>query len=202
MLDPNDFSQYLYPSSTALEPVTDSPLAYHPSTYHIPGYPANPRMLLVRLFLQLGRFNDYFTGEHEPSLSCRLREALDAKSNLDDPSIPWTQSTQCDIDAKDQRMRSLIPNRHLTLYPQFNVTSSWPPTLLFHGTHDSAVHVSESRHMKALLESVAVPVRLIEFEGKEHSFDYEPDSEARHGNEFDEALEFLKQWLGDASLAV
>jgi len=196
MLDPKDFLEYLYPSSTSLQPITDSPLAYHPSTYHIPGYPANPRMLVVRLSLQLGIFNDFFTGEHEPSLSCRLREALEANSGVSDKTSPTTQSTPGKIDAKHERMRSLIPDRHLPLYPQFGVTPAWPPTLLFHGTNDSAVHIGESRHMRELLESVAVPVRLIEFEGKEHSFDYEPDAEVNHGKEFDEAAEFLRQWIG------
>ena len=158
-------------------------------------------MLLGRLLLQLGVFNDYFTGEHEPSLSSKLREALNAESNSSDQGLR-VQSSRNEVDVKDERMRSLVPDRHLMLYPQFGVTSSWPPTLLFHGTHDSAVRVGESRHMQALLERKAVPVRLVEFEGKEHSFDYEPDAEVHHEREFDEAIEFLKRWLGDASSAV
>ncbi|OBZ71192.1 hypothetical protein A0H81_08412 [Grifola frondosa] len=53
MLDPTQFSEYLYPLSCDLAANPDSPLSYHPNTFHIPGYPSNPRMLLGRLYLQL-----------------------------------------------------------------------------------------------------------------------------------------------------
>jgi acetyl esterase/lipase len=140
-------------------------------------------MLLGRLYLQLGLFLDYYSGDHDPSLSLRLREALDA--SLDDT----------DQVRFLERMRSLIPDHHLPIFPQFGVTPSWPPTLLCHGTKDSAILAGESQNLKSLLESVGVPVRLILFEGMEHSFDYEPDAEVRHKIEFDEIGEFLKKWL-------
>jgi acetyl esterase/lipase len=140
-------------------------------------------MLIGRLYLQLGLFLDYYTGDHEPSLSLSLREALDVNSS----DVDQTQ--------RIEQMRSLIPDKHLPLFPQFGVTSAWPPTLLFHGMEDSAVPVGESRNIKTLLEGVGVPVRLIEFEGREHSFDYEPNAEVRHKPEFDHAGEFLGRWL-------
>jgi acetyl esterase/lipase len=183
ILDPNDFLEYLHPTSSTLETITDSPLAYHPKSYHIPGYPANPRMLIGRLYLQLGLFLDYYTGDHEPSLSHSLWEAL--KANPSD--IGETQ--------RIEHMRSLVSDNHLPLFPQFGVTSAWPPTLLFHGMEDSAVPAGESRNIKALLEGAGVPVSLIEFKGREHSFDYEPDAEARHKAEFDHAGQFLGRWL-------
>jgi acetyl esterase/lipase len=146
-------------------------------------------MLIGRLYLQLGSFLDYYTGCHDPSLSRALREALDA--NLDN-----TNPAQ-----HVEQMRSLIPHQHRPLFPQFGVTPAWPPTLLCHGTEDSAVRVGESKNMKALLEGAGVPVRLIEFSGREHSFDYEPDAEVRHKTQFDEIWEFLKRWLEDGRLA-
>ncbi|KAF8229677.1 alpha/beta-hydrolase [Tricholoma matsutake] len=189
ILDPNDFLEYLYPTSNMLETITDSPLAYHPTSHHIPGYPSNPRMLIGRLYLQLGSFLDYYTGDHDPSLSCMLREALDANSD----DIYQAQHVK--------QMRDLILKQHLPLFPQFGVTPSWPPTLLCHGTEDSAVHVGESRNLKALLERAGVQVRLIEFQGKEHSFDYEPDAEVRHKTEFDDMWDFLKGWLEQSTSA-
>jgi len=139
-------------------------------------------MLIGRLYLQLGLFHDYYTGNHEPSLSRTLREVLDA--NSDDSDLV-------------KQMRSLIADRHLPLFPQFGVTSAWPPTLLCHGTEDSAVRVGESRNLKTLLEAIGVPVSLIEFEGREHSFDYEPGAEVIHEKEFDEVGKFLEHWLGE-----
>ena len=185
ILDPHDFPEFLYPASGTLEPTTDSPLAYHSSSYHIPGYPANPRMLIGRLYLQLGSFLDYYTGNHNPSLSHTLRAVLGADSDNTDHAHHVEQ------------MRILIPNHHLPLFPQFGVTPAWPPTLLCHGTTDSAVRVEESRNMKVLLEGAGVPVRLIEFEGREHSFDYEPGAEVRHHIQFDEIWDCLRRWLED-----
>ena len=145
-------------------------------------------MLIGRLYLQLGSFLDYYTGNHNPSLSHTLREALDANSNDNDSAY------------RAEQMQMLIPDHHLPLFPQFGVTPAWPPTLLCHGTADSAVRVGESRNMKALLEGAGVAVRLIEFEGREHSFDYEPDAEVRHKTQFDEIWECLRGWVGTSAL--
>jgi len=178
LLNPAEFADYLYPfKNGTLEPVSDSPLAYHPQTYHIPGYPANPRMLLARVYLQLGVFLDYYTGQHDPSLSNTLRQTLSKpESSVDD-------------------LMHQIPERQRSLFPQFGVDSNWPPTLLLHGTNDTAVPLAESRHMQALLKKAGVPVTLLEFEGKEHSFDYEPEAEATLGGRFDEVAGFLRRCL-------
>ena len=176
-MDPVDFAEYVYPfKDGTLEPISDSPLAYHPPTYHIPGYPANPRMLLVRLYLQLGVFVDYYTGQHHPSLSNILRQTLDSPENA-------------------ENLMYQIPEQQRFLFPQFGVDSSWPPAFLLHGTNDTAVPVAESRHMEALLRNAGVPVTLLEFEGKEHSFDYEPEAETILGGMFNEVADFLQRCL-------
>ena len=177
-MNPVDFAEYVYPFKDGTpEPISDSPLAYHPQTYHIPGYPANPRMLLARLYIQLGVFIDYYTGQHDPSLSNALRQTLSTpESNAED-------------------LMCQIPERLRSLFPQFGVDSNWPPTLLLHGTNDTAVPVAESRHLQTLLRKAGVPVVLLEIEGKEHSFDYEADVETILGGVFDEVASFLRRCL-------
>ncbi|KAJ3504899.1 hypothetical protein NLJ89_g7696 [Agrocybe chaxingu] len=150
--------------------ITDSPLAYHPPSYHIPGYPANPRMLLARLYLQLGVFLDYYTAEHKPSLSSTLRPLLGG-----------------DVDT----LRQAVPEECKSLFPQLSVDKGWPPTMLLHGTNDTAVPVEESRNLRSMLENLGVAVQLTEFEGKEHSFDYEPGAEDIWKVHFDNLYAFL-----------
>lgn len=86
-----------------------------------------------------------------------------------------------------------IPERQRSLFPQFSVNSNWPPTFLLHGTRDTAVPVEESRNLQALLKNAGVPVTFLEFEGKEHSFDYEPEAETILGEAFDEVAVFLQR---------
>lgn len=128
-------------------------------------------MLLSRLYLQLGVFIDYYTGQHNPSLTNTLRQT--PESNAED-------------------LMCRIPERQRSLFPQFGVDSNWPPTFLLHGTNDTAVPVAESRHMQALLRKAGVPVTLLEFKDKEHSFDYEPEVETVLGEAFDEVAAFLR----------
>ncbi|KAI0365713.1 alpha/beta-hydrolase [Pilatotrama ljubarskyi] len=179
ILDPNDFSQYLYPACKELSSTSDSPLAYHPLTYHIPGYPANPRMLLGRLYLQMGTFLDYHTGCHDPSLSASLRTILRERALGDHGSMT-------------------IPSVHRRLLPQLTVSSALPPMLLIHGSADTAVLVQESENLQSLLREAGVPAELVVVEGKEHSFDYEADAEDEFGGSgglFDRAVSFLAETL-------
>ncbi|KIJ64601.1 hypothetical protein HYDPIDRAFT_111975 [Hydnomerulius pinastri MD-312] len=173
MLDPADFPTFLYPGTAAVYPTSDSPLAYHPPTYRIPGYPSNPRMLLGRLYLQLGTFLDYYTGQHEPSLSACLRA----------------------ISSGDDTLRLQIPEKHLDLFPQLWITTDWPSTCLVHGTSDTAVHIQESQNMLRLLQQSRVEAELLEVEGKEHSFDYEPGAQELHRVLFDHVVSFLMKRL-------
>ena len=81
LLTPSEFPSFRYPESLLLPPITDSPQAYNSADSEKPGYPANPRMLLARLYLQEGNVLDYYTGQHEPSLSERLRAGATYASN-------------------------------------------------------------------------------------------------------------------------
>lgn len=168
MLDPANFPEYMYPFDN-LQSISDSPLEYYPQSYHIPGYPANPRMMLSRLYLQLGVAIDYITGQHEPSLSHTLREAIRTDGPFDE---------------------ALVAD-HKILFPQFNVTSDWPATYLIHGTSDTAVLLRESQNLHSLLTKAGVEVVLEVIPGREHSFDYQPGAELEHEGSFDSIVEFL-----------
>jgi len=172
MLDPAQFSEYMYPFGN-VQSTSDSPLVYHPQSYHIPGYPANPRMLLSRLYLQLGVALDYFTGQHEPSLSATLREAVHTEGPFDE---------------------ALIAD-HKILFPQFNVTSDWPATYFIHGTSDTAVLLQESQTLHSLLTKAGVEAILEEVPGKEHSFDYQPGAALAYEGSFDAIVQFLYRHL-------
>ncbi|EIW81211.1 alpha beta-hydrolase [Coniophora puteana RWD-64-598 SS2] len=186
MLDPQDFEEFLHPFGN-LPATSDSPLAYYSQTHHIPGYPANSRMLLGRLYLQMGKFVDYYTDLHEPdSLSVQLRPLVDQASETG-PGRPGADVWQ--------KARQLIPEKSLSLCPQFCVSRDWPPIYLAHGTEDSAVLIQESRNMYVLLKQADVDVTLLEVEGKEHSFDYVPDAEELLGAKFDEIANFLVKQL-------
>ncbi|KAF9013130.1 Alpha/Beta hydrolase protein [Cyathus striatus] len=178
LLDPADFREFLHPFSEQLPEIAESKLKYHPQTYRIPGYPANPRMLLARLYLQMGTFLDYYTGEY--GLSGKLRAAVEELA------------TDANLE--------LVPAIHHTLFPQFSTSASWPATMLLHGVLDSAVPVHESRNLKKLLEGHGVKVELREFEGEEHSFDYAPGAEDKYIKEMDEVAEFLRVQLGRSPL--
>lgn len=189
MLDPGDFSDFLHPSSQTLPPTSDSPLAYHPETHHIPGYPANQRMLLGRLYLQLGVYLDYYTGMHAPSLSAALRKFL-SEGQLRSGEV---QGLRLD------EIKCVLPEDQCDLFPQFGVTRDWPPCFLVHGADDSAVLADESRHMHELLQDAGVDVMLRILPGEEHSLDYQSGANDKYGQGgglFDEAVEFLLGFLG------
>ena len=151
-------------------------------------------MLLARLYLQVGTYIDYYTGEHEPSLSGQLREALETLSEA----------------MVENEAEGIIGERHSRLFPQFSIGNSkddarrWPPTVLIHGTDDTAVPIHESRNLYRLLKSSrheidgkgasasgAVEDLLIEVPGVEHSFDLAPDAEEKFGNVFEKVVEFV-----------
>ncbi|TFK52322.1 alpha/beta-hydrolase [Heliocybe sulcata] len=193
MLDPAPFARFLFPRTQAGSPpsdaeegqimISDSPLAYHPPTSPTPGYPANPRMQLTRLYLQLGVFLDYYTGCHSPSLSLQMRDIL--------------ASTATDGADVSNRMKDLIPDEHLCLFPQLcSSLSDWPSTFLVHGTSDTAVKFDESTHLHRILQEAGVDVTIKVVDGQEHSFDYQKDAEEKFGATlFDEAVEFLVRRL-------
>ncbi|KAH9936340.1 alpha/beta-hydrolase [Fomitopsis serialis] len=192
LLDPARFSEYLYPACRRLPATANSPLAYHPPSSPTPGYPANPRMQLARLYFQLGTYLDYYTGHHEPSLSAALQGAANTPSH---------SGRELDADM----LMSLIPSDLLHLFPQYSISKSttglrrWPATFLVHGTADTAIRADESRNLHAILRRADVDVTLRLVEGEEHSFDYVQDAEGLFGGEgglFDEASDFLLRHLG------
>ncbi|KAF8651940.1 hypothetical protein AX16_004583 [Volvariella volvacea WC 439] len=236
LLDPQDFEDYLYPfpheseNEVALKPekrsrrwISDSPLAYHSKEYRIPGYPANPRMLVTRLYLQLGVFLDYWTGEFDPSISSKLRSVPptaqdDKKGRLREQSTGDGEYMDGDRDKRDKIMgacRGLVPEKHHVLFPQLYLTSTpspsptalnpplaevksdfnthWPPTLLIHGSEDSAVRPEESQNLYRLLRKRNIPAELQIIPGMEHSFDLAADAEERHASLLDGAVLFIQR---------
>ena len=194
LLDPADFSDYMYPYPP-MEETVDSPLAYHPADYHIPGYPANPRMLLARLYLQLGVYLDYYTGCHAPSISETMRRMLVADSDRS-PRAGNVSGVDSE-ERNNMTFAEVIPEEHRVLFPQLRITSDWPPTVLCHGTADTAVPVEESRMLGRSLVNAGTPVKIFEFEGEEHSFDVAANAEDKHGKTFDKIMATLVTWVMD-----
>ena len=148
--------------------VAGSELAYHPPESPTPGWPANPRMVVTRLYLQLGTFLDYYTGQHQPSIS----QALRSSPNKD-----------------------VIPEEQLRLFPQFFVNDEFPPTFFLHGANDTAVPVKESLDLRAQLDGLGVRTAAEIVEGQEHSFDYAEGAHVEFESCFDKAWSFVLQEL-------
>ena len=127
--------------------------------------PDSPRLKLSQLLLDKGEWLDYYTGDHQ--LSERLRASPSAES---------------------------VPSKHTSLFPQFGITSSWPPTLMVHGLCDNSVSIDSSLHLQSLLEAAGVEVHLKAIEGQDHLFDHVANAENLYGQKdglFDQAAEFL-----------
>lgn len=198
LVNPPDFQAYLHsihlppgssvsyvPYPRSLPIITGSPLEFHPNTYRIPRNPINRRMLLSRLYMQLGIFLDFYTGSFEGvGLSAHLRKTLGFENyeGTNSPSGP---------PRTDDYLRSLLPLNSLALFPQFGVTEKWPPTMLVNGTHDTGVSMEEPRSLARKLAAAGVEVRACEVEGRDHSFDYEPNAEELFGGVFSAVMDFL-----------
>ena len=170
LVDPTNFKKFLHPFPEGLPaPASDAPITLDPKT----GVLTEFRAPFSAVTLQLGLWLDYYTGEFNPSLSGILRDALDAGS----PPLS---------------LGDLIPERHRPLFPTFVISSSWPPTLMLHGTADTAVAILSSQRMKTLLTNAGVSAELIEVEGKDHAFDVQPNTDVEFAEVFDKVKEFLK----------
>ena len=183
LVDPSDFTEFIFPQSASLPITTESPLEYYPPTHATPGLPATKRMYLTRLYYQLGQWLDYYTGDH--TLSERLRQLRSSP-----PSGPELPST---IDLT--KAREVIGEKNIGLFPQFGVTENWPRTLFVHGSKDAQVKLDESKHLAEKLKANGVESELIMVDGQGHTFDYAPNAEGKFGKLFDRATKFLVQSL-------
>ena len=179
LVDPSDFTDFIFPQSMSQPVTAESPLEYHPPTHPTPGLPATKRMYLTRLYYQLGEWLDYYTGDH--TLSSRLRQL---RSSSEPPLV-----------LELAKVGEAIGKKNIGLFPQFGVSGNWPPTLLVHGSEDGQVQVLESKCLAEGLKSVGVERELIVVEGQGHSFDYTPNAEREFGGLFDRAAAFLVQNL-------
>jgi acetyl esterase/lipase len=82
-------------------------------------------------------------------------------------------------DTTDLIMRELLgglPDEAPDMYRLATVSNyvgpNTPPTLLFHGRHDSAAPIASTRALVARLTEAGVPAALIEMPATEHAFDY------------------------------
>jgi acetyl esterase/lipase len=54
--------------------------------------------------------------------------------------------------------------------PLLNVSKSWPPVCIVHGTEDTMIPMSLSQDLEKRLKEEGVEVEFIEVEGEEHTF--------------------------------
>lgn len=185
LIDPTDFSEFLFPRSASLPITAESPLEYCPPTHPTPGLPVTKRMYLTRLYYQLGEWLDCYTGDH--TLSARLRQLRSPASS---------ESGVASYSVIDPiRAREAIGEKNVVLFPQFGVTENWPPTFIVHGSNDTQVTLPESKNIAGMLTAAGVENELIVVEGKGHSFDYAPGAEVELGGTFDCAAAFLLRHL-------
>ncbi|KAJ2925966.1 hypothetical protein H1R20_g11124, partial [Candolleomyces eurysporus] len=140
-------------------------------------------MLLVRLYLQLGTFLDYYTGQHEPSLSGKLRESL-VSFEQDTGSNDGLEAATIMLDSITRRHvalfpQSIVPQKESRNLHKLILASSSPPTFT-----EGAPEEDITRH-------ASKGSKLIEVPSAEHSFDLVPDAEEKYGKVFDEIVEYL-----------
>jgi acetyl esterase/lipase len=183
LLDPVEFSEFLYPKSESLAPIAQSlPTCFGPDS-PTPGMPSNPRMKVSRMWLQLGVFLDYWTGCHEPSVSATLRALLPEKGN------------ETGLATIDPRLHQALPPSAHAIFPELLVNSEWPPVMLIHCSNDSAVPIRSSRVMHARLLDAKVETTLRIVDSPYHSFDLNDGAQEAFGELFNEAIDFLRAAL-------
>ena len=67
-----------------------------------------------------------------------------------------------------------LPADKKRLLPAFNITASYPPTLIFHGSADSTVPIAESEDVATALAAAGVVHTFTRVEGREHGLDAVP----------------------------
>ncbi|KZT57299.1 alpha/beta-hydrolase [Calocera cornea HHB12733] len=128
------------------------------------GFPADPRILLARYLLQEAVWLDCLTGQ--PGFTAQL------------------------ASGPDPAPAAAVSPQHRALFPQLLPLAHFPPTLLVHGTADTAVHLAESQAMAAQLRASGVGVEQLWLEGRKHSFDF------HEAGWEGEVLPGVERWLG------
>ncbi|KDQ12858.1 hypothetical protein BOTBODRAFT_161059 [Botryobasidium botryosum FD-172 SS1] len=169
-LDPDD------PKFAPLLSESDPPAPLAGSTlqYDSDGVPADPRMIIHRLFSQQGTYLDYVVGEKGMSTALNAQIEIGASASA---GVLW----------------DLIPERARGLFPQFHITKAFPPTLFIHGTADTMVWAQESVSFGKRLDEVGVPNKVALVEGAGHSFDYH--TEGVHEAMLRESIAFVAQYI-------
>lgn len=90
---------------------------------------------------------------------------------------------------------SLLPPAVRALIPQLNMSTSFPPTYLLHGSLDNSVLPAESERTYEQLRALGVNVRLTSVEGEGHGFDWGREDELGVKEELDKVAEFLIEYL-------
>ncbi|KAF5331120.1 hypothetical protein D9619_005376 [Psilocybe cf. subviscida] len=175
--DPGPLRQFLHPfEGGSKQTVSTSDVAFDPVTKA----PTNIRMGISPLYLQRGIVLDYYSGLHEPSLSSKLRKILATNPN-----------------ATSKDFKQAIPVSQRYMFPELNVSATWPPTLLFHGDADTSVLVSESQHLTKLLKEAGADAEIMIAAGQEHIFDLDPTSEAQWARQYNTVKDFFFRHLGE-----
>ena len=144
-------------------------------------------MQLPRVWLQVGTYLDYWTGQHEPSISGVLRKIL-----------PVEGENTATKDARLAGVAANLPASERALFPQLFVTSKWPPVLHIHGSADTPVPLQSTQALHARFLDAKVESTLRVVEGVEHVFDLRPGVEEKFSGLFDEAAEFIRRALLEA----
>lgn len=121
-------------------PISEDPATFHPET----GRLEDPldRVKLFPWWWQNGEYIDNLMGER--GLSTHLR------------SLPYAE-----------RAGAILADV-ARLFPQLNIDSNFPPTILIHGDKDTEVLLEESTHTHEQLKAVGVVTELYTVQGADH----------------------------------
>ena len=114
--------------------------------------------------------------------------------DYDHPALPDVIDTKNTLENYFGGAPDKLRKNYLAASPADNVSSSSPPTLLFHGGHDQVVRVENAEFIEAKLKAAQIPViyELLPFAN--HGFDWRFDSWNSQLTR-DTLLTFLKKYL-------
>ncbi|KAF4621840.1 hypothetical protein D9613_012103 [Agrocybe pediades] len=181
--DDAEFKSLTYPFSKGLPPVLTGANVDADSTPESgENNAANDLRIKMYPFLfQRGKYLDYYTGLHEPSITDTLRNVLRRQGSI-----------------TDQDIKDIVPADMQDWFPQLSIDVNWPATIMIHGTVDEIVPIEESRYLfEAIAAKSKSPVRLIEIKDDYavHSWDCFPGAEAQSKAEFDSIKDFIQEHL-------